>query len=47
MKASKECEFRERWSTSLMGRSECITQEARRTDRQWIKGVRIARDRFG
>ena len=32
---------------SAMGRSECITKEARRTDRQWIKGVRIARDRFG
>ena len=32
---------------SAMGRSECITTEARRTDRQWIKGVRMARDRFG
>jgi len=30
-----------------MGRSDSIIQEARRTDGQWIKGVRIARDRFG
>jgi len=29
---------------SAMGRSENITKEARRTDRQWIKGVRVARD---
>ena len=32
---------------SAMGRSEGLTQEARRTDRQWIKGARTARDRFG
>jgi hypothetical protein len=32
---------------SALAWSECITQEARRTDRQWIKGERMARDRFG
>ncbi len=32
---------------SAMGRSEGLTKESCRTDRHWIKGVRIARDRFG
>jgi hypothetical protein len=32
---------------SALGRSENVTQEARRTDRQRIQGVRTARDRLG
>jgi hypothetical protein len=32
---------------SAVGRSEKIDKEAQRTDRQWIKNVRLARDRFG